>query len=103
MNPYKLGEDNEGYVNFGEMARNRLGRQCQYTSRYLIGLYPYPDISEGIRWKGSRGDYHSYRIHKDDVEEFIKRIEEYEWDVSRMSKGDLAKKYKLPEDPYNRQ
>jgi len=64
------------YVNFGDVARQQLGMQCQYASHYL-----YPDndpfLGKGLRFLwGIEGDYHSIRIHKDDVEEFIRRVKE---------------------------
>ena len=62
------------FVPFGELVRSRLGMQCQYASRYVGGLCEYPDLSQGLRFQGSRSDYHSLTIHQDDVEEFIKRV-----------------------------
>ena len=61
------------YVEFGEVARKRLGMQCQYASRYVGGHNDSPDFSQGLRFKGEKWDYHSLLIHKDDVEEFVRR------------------------------
>jgi hypothetical protein len=72
-------KDDTEYVNFGDVvARGRLHQQCQYASRYIDGRIPgYPDLGHGLRFKGDTSNYHSYRIHKDDVEEFVKRVEDY--------------------------
>jgi len=70
-------EDSE-YVDFGDISRGRLGLQCQYGSRYISGDIPgYPNLGEGLRFKGDKHNYHSYQIHKDDVEKFIHRYELY--------------------------
>lgn len=79
-----MNETNKSdYVNFGDLVRKRLHRQCQYVSRYVGGLCDYPDLGEGLRFM-ERGkpvtysdDYHSLEIHKDDAEEFIKRVKDY--------------------------
>jgi hypothetical protein len=68
--------DND-YVSFGEhVARRGVGQQCQYASRYFTGFHPdHPDLSEGLRFlRLDAGDYHSIRIHKDDVAEAINRV-----------------------------
>ena len=65
--------DREGYVNFGDIARGELNMQSQYASRYVSGL-DRPKLGEDLRIKGNPDDYHNLRIHKDDVEEFVKRV-----------------------------
>lgn len=71
-------EDTGEFVKFGEIARGRLGQQCQYASRYVDGkIEGYPNLGEGLRFKGDPGDYHSLEIHREDVEEFVRRVEEY--------------------------
>lgn len=69
----------EGYGSFGDFARSRLKQQCQYASRYIEGkLDNYPALGKGLRFKNlDRGDYHSYRIHRDDMDEFQQRYEAY--------------------------
>lgn len=61
------------FVDFGDVARQRLGMQCQYARDYLTE----PEISEGIRWQGDIEDYHGLTIHKDDVETFVARAVEW--------------------------
>jgi hypothetical protein len=74
-----MTESNE-YLNFGDLCRSRLGMQCQYGSRYVDGAIPgWPNLGEGIRFKGNTNMYHSLRIHRDDVDEFFGRIEKYLW------------------------
>jgi|AGTN01.1.fsa_nt_gi hypothetical protein len=77
----------EDYVDFGDVARSRLGMQCQYASRYVGGLCDYQNLTsdpalgrtlrflERSRPVSSADDYHSLRIHRDDVEEFVARVE----------------------------
>lgn len=78
---------NEDYVDFGDVARSRLGMQCQYASRYVGGLCDYQNLTsdptqgrtlrfmERSRPVSSSSDYHCLRIHRDDVEEFVARVE----------------------------
>ena len=68
------------YVNFGDVARSRLGMQCQYASRYVTGIQPdtYPNLSEGLRFQNlEASSYHDIQIHQDDVEEFVHRVLEH--------------------------
>jgi len=71
------------YVSFGDIARIRLGQQCQYASRYIDGeIEGYPNLGEGLRFTGFDhlgriNNYHAMEIHKDDVEEFVRRHTEY--------------------------
>lgn len=70
--------DHNGFVSFGDVARKILGSQCQYASRYIEGSIPgYPNLGEGLRFQGSPGHYHSLIIHHQDVDEFVKRYNEF--------------------------
>ncbi len=70
--------EREGFVHFGVVARDILQQQSQYASRYVDGEIPgYPNLGEGLRFDGHAYDYHSLAIHKDDVEEFVRRVKEY--------------------------
>ncbi|MDD5589998.1 MAG: hypothetical protein PHQ47_02390 [Candidatus Portnoybacteria bacterium] len=71
--------DEDGFVNFGDVSRRLLGKQAQYGSRYINDAFKseYPQLGEGLRIKGNPDDYHSIRIHKDDVEEFVRRYNEF--------------------------
>jgi len=74
------------YVDFGDISRGRLGLQCQYSSRYITGnIEGYPNLGEGLRFIGNDRNYHSYKIHKDDVEEFVRRHKKY-LECSRLYK-----------------
>lgn len=68
--------DTKDYVLFGDVARNLCGNQCQYVSRYVDGRHGKPNLGMGLRIIGDPADYHSLIIHKDDVEEFVKRYKE---------------------------
>jgi hypothetical protein len=62
------------YVHFGDVALRQCGEQCQYVSRYVDGrIAGYPNLGKGLRFIGKPSDYHDLRIHKDDVEEFVRR------------------------------
>jgi len=78
--------NDQGFSSFGDFARNQLGQQCQYASRYIDGrLDGYPNLGEGLRFNngfryGTRReldarDYHDVRIHRDDMEEFKRRYQ----------------------------
>ena len=62
------------YVNLGDVCRQQLGMQCQYGSRYANPRYPQY-ISEGLRITGDPADYHFMKIHRDDVQEFVRRVQ----------------------------
>jgi hypothetical protein len=79
------------YVDFGDVARGRLGMQCQYASRYLTGVGATPALAQDLRWHGGDpaalwrtlspdGNYHALRIHADDVEEFVARADRWRRD-----------------------
>jgi len=66
--------DEDDYVNFGDVSRKHLGLQCQHGSRYVDGKIPgYKNLGKGLRFKGNTNMYHLLKIHKDDVEEFVSR------------------------------
>lgn len=79
-----------GFSSFGDFCRSRLGQQCQYGSRYIDGrLEGYPNLGEGLRFNNGKGyngtirefdgsDYHSIRIHRDDMDEFERRYRAYQ-------------------------
>ena len=66
-----------GFVPLGDVARERLGEQCQYIARYVAGGERVPALGEGLRFTGSISDYHAMQIHAEDVEEFVARIEHH--------------------------
>jgi hypothetical protein len=77
--------EREGFVNFGDVARGLLGQQSQYASRYVDGkIDDYPNLGEGLRFDGLAYDYHALAIHKDDVDEFVKRVKEYKKSLTQQ-------------------
>jgi len=71
--------DKDGFVNFGDVSRELLGKQCQYGSRYVDGAFgEYPKLGEGLRITGNSDNYHEIRIHKDDIDEFVRRYNAYQ-------------------------
>lgn len=66
--------DEKGYVPFNH--DRRLG-QNQYASRYIEGKHGSDNLGEGLRFSGlDKGSYHSILIHKDDLVEFHRRVQE---------------------------
>jgi hypothetical protein len=69
--------DKDGYVKLGDISRRFFkGKQSQYLSRYVDGFFgvdDYPKLGEGLRVKGDSDNYHNMKIHKDDIDEFVKR------------------------------
>lgn len=76
----KYEVDADGYLNFGDISSGELGMQSQYGGRYVSGL-DRPKLSEGLRFLGNPHDYHDLRIHKEDAEEFIRRVREHRRDI----------------------
>ena len=75
---------NDDYVNFGEFARNVLGQQCQYASRYVCGKHGDPNLGIGLRFKNvDTGCYHDIEIHKDDIKTFEERYKKHKEDLSK--------------------
>jgi len=62
-------DEDPNFVSFGDVSRKQLGMQCQY-GRHLL---KEPGVGDGIRWQGRFEDYHGLTIHRDDVEEFVRR------------------------------
>lgn len=70
--------DADGYVDFGDVSRKELGKQCQYGSRYVTKLdEEYPDLGEGLRFRNLDRSYHEIKIHIDDIPEFVRRYNEH--------------------------
>ena len=65
----------EDFVDFGDVCRGKLGMQCQTGYYMLEGFHGYPKMKEGLRIIGDTHSYHSLKIHKDDVQKFIDRVE----------------------------
>jgi hypothetical protein len=74
MSRYLDTETEDGYVEFN--ADRRLG-QNQYASRYIEGKRGYECLGEGLRFKNLDGNYHEILIHKDDLLEFHRRVENH--------------------------
>ncbi|MBC9704848.1 MAG: hypothetical protein H9W81_07710 [Enterococcus sp.] len=67
-------EDMDGYVKIGDVSHYMLNQQSQYISEYMDGRSASPILVEGLRVKLDDISYHQYRIHYDDVPEFIARV-----------------------------
>lgn len=75
---YPPDEDNTpldgNYIIFGDLAREKLGMQCQYASRYVDGRLGYKNLGDGLRFIGDPKDYHTLKIHQDDAKIFVERF-----------------------------
>jgi hypothetical protein len=73
--------DADGYVFFGDVSRGELKKQCQYGSRYIVGEDGCPNLGKDLRFKGlddPGGNYHVIKIHIDDINEFVRRYNQYQ-------------------------
>lgn len=73
----EVADMSDGLVLLGDVARKRLGMQCQYASRYVDGRHGSPNLGAGLRFEGNPADYHALRIAEGDVEEFVRRVQEH--------------------------
>ena len=71
---FKSNSKDDDYIPFGPVARGRLKNQAQYARHWLKD----PEVGRGIRWRGDFSNYHSLEIHRDDVGELERRVEEEE-------------------------
>lgn len=71
--------DKDGFVKFGDVSRRLLNKQCQYGVTYAFGdeSCDCPNLGEDLRITGDPGNYHDVKIHKDDIDEFVRRYEAY--------------------------
>lgn len=72
--------DKDGFVSFSDVSHKILDGTVQQISRYADGRLEedgYPNLAEDLRFNGKMDMYHFLRIHKDDVETFVERVEEY--------------------------
>lgn len=70
----ELVADSEGYVRIGDVTHGLLNQQSQYISEYMDGRSTSPVLVDGLRVDVESFSYHQYRIHRDDVHEFIARV-----------------------------
>lgn len=81
-------DSHDEYVPFGDVARGHLDMQCQYASRYLTGTGSAPRLGDDLRWHGGDpdalwralspdGNYHALRLHRDDVDTFVTRAQDW--------------------------
>lgn len=68
----------EKYVQFGKIGSAGVNMQTQYSSRYLEGTAGCPDLGDDIRIAGNPNlDYHSLKIHEEDIPLFGQRVIEH--------------------------
>ncbi len=71
-------EKPDGHIDFGDVSRTFLGKQCQYGSDYINGTPEKPNLGAGLRFNGDLvNNYHSIGIHPEDIEEFVYRYYGY--------------------------
>lgn len=70
--------DKDGFVDFGEISRNLLNKQSQYGGDFVFGVRGCPNLTEGLRVVGEKTHYEGIKIHKDDINEFVKRYQDFQ-------------------------
>lgn len=76
---YRKKADENGYVFIGEWATQELNRQSKNIATFFDGeegTNPEINFGDGIRFKGTSGNY-DIRIHIDDLDEFVRRVKNY--------------------------
>lgn len=69
-------EPDANWIRFTEMALQRFGKQApQLVYPYVRGDDWYPRLDWGLRFRSDPKDGHILQIHKDDVEEFVRRVQ----------------------------
>lgn len=78
-NKYVSHADSDGYVFTAAFATRELKRQNKSIASLLDGDEGMGDynLGNGIRFKGSSGNYSEMKIHIDDLDEFVKRVKEH--------------------------
>lgn len=83
-------ETNKNITKVGDISKRLLGgRQTQYISRFIDKLDPeYDFLGEDLHFKNvfskegkGTGSYHDYMVHKDDIDELVKRVKDYYGEV----------------------
>jgi len=75
-----LKVDENWFVNFWDVSREILNKQAQYGVRYLFGIEidnSYPFLWDGLRIIWNVWNYYNVKIYSDDIEEFVKRYQDY--------------------------
>lgn len=78
-NRYAPQADGEGYIPTASFATQELKRQNKSVASLLDGDEGAGDynLGEGIRFRGSSGNYPDMKIHIDDLDEFVRRVKEH--------------------------
>jgi hypothetical protein len=76
---YASQADSDGYVFTSTFAMQELKRQNKNVASFLDGDEGTGEYNfgEGIRFKGSSGNYSDMKIHIGDLDEFVKRVKEH--------------------------
>ncbi len=76
---YRLQTDEDGYVFTSAFSVPELHRQNKSVAGLLDGEEGTAEynLGEGLRYKGSSGNYPDMKIHIDDLDTFIERVRDY--------------------------
>ncbi len=67
-----------GYVGFSTLAREKLRMRPQEAGQYIEGRgQDIPELGKELRWLGNTRDYDHLRIHADDADTFVKRVNQH--------------------------
>lgn len=76
---YMSKADTDGFICVGDFATQELKRQSKSVASLLDGdegQNPEYNFGEGLRIKGSSGNYSDMMLHIDDLDEFVRRVRE---------------------------
>ncbi len=74
---YASKVDAEGFLSIGSFATQELKRQSKSVAALLDGeegTSPEYNLGDGLRYKGSSGNYSDMKIHIEDLDEFVRRV-----------------------------
>lgn len=70
-----LVADKDGFVHIGDVTHGLMNQQSQYITRYMDGSNSsIPVLVSDLRVDVSSSSHHEYRIHLEDVLEFVARV-----------------------------
>jgi hypothetical protein len=69
--------ENAEYIEFGDYCREVIGIKSIIGYYFLEGIGKYPNLGNGLRFKGTYFAYPHYMIHKDDATVFKDRVDKW--------------------------
>ena len=73
---YQPLADSNGFISLSAFSTKELKRQTKNVASLLDGSEG-ENLGEGLKYQGESGNYSDMKIHIDDLEEFLKRVNEF--------------------------